>query len=406
MKQAEGSAQGDPGRAGRAEGGEAERAEAERAERPLAIAVLGDANSIHVRRWVSYFAGHGHKMTLLVPEGVAVEPGYEDGIAIERYAPQAGWRFSQIGLIASGLSLRRAVNRIRPDILQVHYLTLNGFRAWMSGFHPRVVTVWGNDVLIDPRRSARARLLARLALRSADLVTGGSQHLVKEAVAAGARPERTRYVHLGVDTDHFRPGDCPPEFRSGLGVPGARVVLSPRAIAPLYRQDVVVEAFARLPAVTLLVLTLQGAQKSELAALRARADALGVADRIRILPRLAESELPDLYRLSDVVVSVPTSDGGPKTVVEALACGRPVVASDLPPNREWLADLDPGCLVPVGDAAATAAAIGTVLARSPQQRAELADRGRAAVLERADQRLAMAEMEALYRRLAAPPSAR
>ncbi len=183
-------------------------------------------------------------------------------------------------------------------------------------------------------------------------------------------------------------------------------MLSPRAIAPLYRQDVVVEAFARLPAETLLVLTLQGAQESELAALRARAAALGVADRVRILPKLAESELPDLYRLADVVVSVPISDGGPKTVVEALASGRPVVASNLPPNRKWLADLDPACLVPVGDAAATAAAIGAVLARSSQQRAELADRGRAAVLERADQRLAMAEMETLYRQLVASRPAR
>lgn len=393
MRQTEEPAQSD---SRRAEGG----------ERPLAIAVLGDANSIHVRRWVSYFAGRGHRMTLLVPERVAVEPGYEDGIAVERYAPQAGWRTSQLGMIATGLSFRRAVTRIRPDILQVHYLTLNGFRAWVSGFHPRVVTVWGNDVLIDPRRSARARLLARLSLRSADLVTGGSEHLVKGAIAAGARPERTRYVHLGVDTDHFRPGDCPPGLRSELGVPGARVVLSPRAIAPLYRQDVVVEAFARLPAETLLVLTLQGAQESELAALRARAAALGVADRVRILPKLAELELPDLYRLADVVVSVPISDGGPKTVVEALASGRPVVASNLPPNREWLADLDPACLVPVGDAAATAAAIGAVLARSPQQRAELADRGRAAVLERADQRLAMAEMETLYRQLVASRPAR
>ncbi len=109
--------------------------------------------------------------------------------------------------------------------------------------------------------------------------------------------------------------------------------------------------------------------------------------------------MPDYYRLAEAVVSVPESDAGPITLVEALGVGRPVVSSDLPPVHEWLAELDPECLVPVGDVAATVAALRTVLARSPERRAELAERGRAAVLERADQRRTMAIMDEEYRRL-------
>ena len=88
--------------------------------------------------------------------------------------------------------------------------------------------------------------------------------------------------------------------------------------------------------------------------------------------------MPDLYRLADVVVSIPASDGGPVTVAEALAVGRPVVATDLPSVREWLAELDPEALVPVDDVAATAAAVETVLSRGPDERHERAARGRAA----------------------------
>jgi glycosyltransferase involved in cell wall biosynthesis len=184
------------------------------------------------------------------------------------------------------------------------------------------------------------------------------------------------------------------------------VVLSARAIAPIYRQDVVVEAFARMPEQTLLVMTRHGAREADVADLTARAQALGVADRLRILPELPESQVPELYRLADVVVSVPVSDGGPNTVVEALASGRPVVASDLPPNREWLTELDPGALVPVGDARATAAAMAAVLTRPDDERRARAARGRQAVCERADRRVSMATMESLYQELAARRRAR
>lgn len=367
----------------------------------LAIAFLGDANSIHVRRWVGYFAERGHRITLLVPEDQVVQPGYSADIAIERYRPQAGWRIRQLGMLATGLSVRRAVARVRPDILHVHYLTINGFRAWISGFHPYVITVWGNDVLIDPPRSKRARLLAWRSLRSADLVTGPSRHLVDAAIEIGAKPGLSRCIHMGVDLDRFSPGPHPAALRRSLGLAGRRVLFSPRIIGPLYRHEVVIDALAQLPDDVTLVMTRHAASPTELPLIERLVAEKGLTDRVLIVPTVPDSEVPDLYRLADVVVSVPESDGGPVSLVEALAVGRPIVCSDLPPVREWLADLDPVCLVPVGDSHATAAAIRAVLARSPLEQARLADLGRAAVRERADRRRTMAEMETLYRQLAA-----
>jgi glycosyltransferase involved in cell wall biosynthesis len=369
------------------------------AARTLHVAILGDPNSIHVRRWVEYVTGLGHRVTLLVPRGLALDPPCADGVEIARYSAQGSWRISRLGMIATGLSLRRVIAGLHPDLLQVHYLTRHGFWAWMSGFHPWAVSVWGSDVLLDAKAGRMSRLLARLALRSADLVTGGSDHLVRAAVAAGARPERTAYVHMGVDTDAFSPGPASADLRARAGTAGSRVILSPRAIAPVYRQDVVLEAFSRLPSDTVLVLTRFGAREAELAGFQARVAALGVAGRVRILPALPADDVPDLYRLADVVVSVPLSDGGPQTIVEALACGRPVVASDLPPVREWLDVLDPGALVPVGDVEATARAIERALARDAVERDERGAKARAAVVARAGRAATVARIDALYRQL-------
>ncbi len=365
----------------------------------LSIAFLGDPDSVHLRRWAAYFAGLGHKISFLVPEGREIGPGLSDQILVKRFVPFNHRRSRLLGSMDARRSLRAVLAALDPDVLHVHYVTVNAWHAWLSGFHPYAVTVWGTDVLITARQT-RGRLYALPSLHGADLVTGGSETLVRAAIAAGAQPDRTRYVHFGVDTASFSPGEAH-ELRARLGVGEARVVLSPRIIAPNYRQTVVVEAFSRLPDDTILLMTDFLANAPEVAAVRARADALGVAKRVRIVPAVSEADVPNLYRLADVVVSVPASDGGPNTVVEALACGRPIVASDLPPNREWLAELDPEALVPVGDADATAAAIARVLDRTPQDRAERAERGRAAVLLRADKRASMAVMETLYRELAA-----
>ena len=371
------------------------------AARPLSIAYLGDANSVHLRRWAGYFAGRGHRITLLVPDDQVLAPGLPPEIAIERFVPHTAHRFRRLGMLDTRRSVRGALARVDPDVLHAHHLTVNGMRAWMSGFHPYAVTVWGSDVLVTARKSLRARLFARLSLRSADCVTGISRHLVKAAVAAGARPERSHAIHFGIDTALFAPGPDPTALRARLGLNGRRVLFSPRTIAPLYRQSTVVDALAMLPPDVALVMTRHNADAAELAAVEARIVEKGLAGRVVIVPSVPYSEMRDHYRLADAVVSVPESDAGPITLVEALAVGRPAVCSDLPPVREWLDDLDPAAIVPVGDVAATARAVERLLAQSPAERADFAARGRRAVEERADQERCMAEVEGLYRDLAA-----
>ncbi|HEX7611479.1 MAG TPA: glycosyltransferase, partial [Candidatus Limnocylindrales bacterium] len=208
--------------------------------RVLAIAFLGDPNSVHTRRWTGYFASRGHKITLIVGRDVAINPGLPSGIALERFVAYSRERGRLAGALAAARSLRRVLKSLKPDILHAHYLTSNGWLAWISGFHPYVISVWGSDILITARKTPRARLHTRVALHGADLVTGNSEYLVKAAVAAGARPERTRYIHFGVDTERFCPGPDPVELRARLSLQGRRVIFSPRMIAPLYHHETVI----------------------------------------------------------------------------------------------------------------------------------------------------------------------
>ena len=369
-------------------------------DRPLRLAFFGDPNSIHVRRWSGWFAERGHAVSLLVPAGRDVRPGLPAAMTVEQFTPYYRSRNQVLGYFRERRSVGAVLGRLAPDVVHAHFLTEYGWHAWMSGFHPYAITVWGSDVTISLRRSRRTALYGRVSLRAADLVTGDSAALVEDVIAAGARRERTHLVQFGVDTTRFSPDPQPVALRERLGLTGRRVLLSPRAMTPLYRHRVAVEALAELPDDVVLLMARYLVDETEMAAVLARAEALGVADRLRIVDGINHAEMPDYYRLADVMVSLPSSDATPVTLLEAMASGTPVVATDLPSIREWLGDLDPAALVPVDDPAATARAVSRLLDMAEGDRRELGRRGRAVVDERASQDVHMAMVEGMYRRLA------
>jgi glycosyltransferase involved in cell wall biosynthesis len=367
---------------------------------PLTLCFLGDPDSVHVRRWAGWFAARGHRVSILVPTGRSIAPDLPAAIRVERFVPYWRHRVRPIGALEARRSLRSVLSRLAPDVLHAHYLTVHGWLARLSGYHPYAVTVWGSDILITAPRNVRTRLFARLALGAADLVTGDSAELVRAAVAAGAHPDRTLEVQFGVDPVRFAPGPALDDLRTRLGVAGRRVIFAPRTIAPLYRQDVLVKALVGLPEDVAVVMTRHRAEPESVADLERLAAGLGIADRLRIVPTIEHDDMADVFRIADVVVSIPANDGTPVSLLEAMAVGRPIVATDLPSVREWLAEIDPGALVPVGDVASTTRAIQSALARPPDERERRSAQGRDLVLRRANHEASMAGVESLYRRLA------
>lgn len=351
----------------------------------MSFVILGDTASVHTNRWADGLAGRGHAVTVI--------PSREPG--------PRGWRS-----LARWIRRRWQVRRLtaRPgSVLVVHYVPA-GIRALpLLGVHPRVGVAWGSDVFATTRDTPRQALAAaqqRLFLRGCDAVVAPSRHLLDAVVRAGGRADRAHCVPFGVDTARFAPGPDPVDLRRRLDLEGRRVVLSNRTIAPIYCQPTVVEAIASLPEDVVVVMTRHLARPSEIEAVQRRAAELNVGHRIRIIDLLPEADMPALYRMASVVVSIARSDGGPITVLEALATGRPVVGSDLPSLREWLADLEPDLLVPVGDAPATARAIRLALERSPEEAAAFAQQARAAIEARGSSDRALDAMESIHREVA------
>jgi glycosyltransferase involved in cell wall biosynthesis len=367
----------------------------------LRLAFLADPNSVHTRRWLAYFAERGHEVVLLDAYAASIRPGLHDGVIVHRYAAHGPWRIPFFSSLQGRGPLRRALAELRPQVLHAHYLTGYGWQARLSGFHPYVVSPWGSDLFVTTRTSRRARWWARATLGAADLVTVVSEQMREAAIRAGASADRIEMVQFGVDTQRFAPGPGEDGLAEGLGIPSGRLIFSSRALRPIYRQEVVIDAFARLPSDTVLVLTARNAEAGYLTALREQVERLGLGDRVRFLDDVPDADLPHLLRLAAVVVSVPASDGFPVSVLEAMASGTLVVATDLPPIRPVLGPLAGELLVPVGDSRALAGALRNALEMEPAPRAALAASLRDYTVRVADYAANMGRMEAHYRRLAA-----
>jgi glycosyltransferase involved in cell wall biosynthesis len=139
--------------------------------------------------------------------------------------------------------------------------------------------------------------------------------------------------------------------------------------------------------------------------LQQRIDEAGLRPSVRVVGLLPYERMADLYRLAQVTVSVPFSDGTPMSLLEAMACGSAPVVSDLPSLGEWIREGWNGHLVAPSDSAALAAHVVRLL-RDPLLRSAYANRNLEIVRTRATQQANMATMEELYRQLRRQPAGR
>jgi glycosyltransferase involved in cell wall biosynthesis len=256
---------------------------------------------------------------------------------------------------------------------------------------PTVLTAWGSDILITPRESRLMRMVVNWSLHHADLITADSMDML-QAIAAYHPSAPCHQILWGADTDKFVPAEPAPSFD----------VVSLRTWEPNYNIDVIVDAFAgfvaqRPQAQARLHLLGGGVLKD---ALREQVARLGLTDQVVFHGRVGDVDMVQAIQRSRVSVSIPKSDATSVSVLESMACGLPIIASDLPANHQWL-DQRGGFLVPVGDVAAVTQALLTVH-DVPTQAHEMGVFNHQRIEREASRRGQMDAMWRLYQKLLMP----
>ena len=277
-------------------------------------------------------------------------------------------------------ALRRALEHLRPVIVQSHGARSNVYTRVAARWDgvPIVLSTVHNslfDYEVAGWRRALYVLAERVTSPLADRIVAVSQaiaHDLVERYRIDAR--RTVVVHNGIDAWAFRPARGAATVQHELRVPGGRrvIVMAGRMTAQK-GWDVLLEAAARLAAVRGDLFWLLVGDGPLRGPLERRAAELGVP----VSFTGARGDMADVLGCADVVVLASRSEGLPFTLLEAMALGKPVVATRVGGVAEVVEDGRSGRLVPRDDPAALAAAVASVV-DSPDA-AAMGARGRARV---------------------------
>jgi len=377
----------------------------------MRICYLADGRYIHSHRWLRYFSNHGHQTFLfsfepLTPSNIdAVENAGAKYLGeLSPFHLKRFWRTT-----AQISRLRRLLREEKIDVVHSHFVGVNAWYGALSRFHPTVITVMGGDILGEdwkPGPDIRERCLTPFALRNADLITCWSNKLIP-VVRRYTRPEvPIEVIHGGVELERFFPGPRPQYLLERLGLPQtARVILSPRLMKPLYNLDTIASAAEQVCAAipeTYFVFAVLPAGKDDSYEVKVREilERGAVKDRVRYVGSIPHDEMADYYRLADVTVSIPSSDGTPMSVLESMACETPVLVSRIPNyDAHYIEDQKTVMMADQTDPGAVATALIRLLQDSALAEG-LAAEAKRRVVESASYESQMAKMNELYEKVA------
>ena len=278
-----------------------------------------------------------------------------EGLAIARARALPGVRAAVLGpnlarpLLDAMLTraVRRAVRRFGPDLLHAHLHEgiLVGTVARLGLRLPLLADLQGSltEELVDHAFLAERGLLTRTArrletwlVRQPDRILMSSTHGVSMLTDQGVAADKVTPLPDGVDLDAFHPGPADPELVARLGLAGKRVVLFLGVLTPYQGVDLLLDAIPRVLRTVADAHFLVMGYPNE-SHYRARVQTEGLSAAVTLPGRIAYDEASRWLCLGDIAVSPKRSltEANGK-LLNYMACGRAVVASDTPVNRELL----------------------------------------------------------------------
>lgn len=324
----------------------------------MKILLLADVNSSHTIKWATSLAKNNIEVTIFSLGELLIDD-YKSYKNINIVVPNIAiineeGALSKIKYLKVFPALKNLIKKYNPDILHAHYATSYGLLGAMSNFHPFILSVWGMDVFSFPQKSFFHRAILKYNLKKADKLLSTSHIMAKEtSLYTNKSIEVTPF---GIDLERFRPMEGHNLFAQEDIVIGTVKTLEEK-----YGIEYLIKAFKivsdkhqHLPLKLLIVGG--GSLENNLKQLVKQLDIEGKTLFTGKIPFVAMPEYHNMLTIS-VSVSVSDSESFGVAIIEASACAKPVVVSNVGGLPEVVADGITGIVVPPRDVEATAAAI-------------------------------------------------
>lgn len=306
-----------------------------------------------------------------------------------------------VGYWVSAPWARFLLRKLQPDILHVHYAAGYGVLGRLSGYHPRMLSIWGSDVFVVPYQSRFQNAVVRKNLLAYDLLCATGPAIAEQTRRVCPEIGQIQITPFGVDLQHFSPDPCQRD-------PDLVTIGTVKGLHPVYGTDILVHSFAELRrrlsasdpdlgSRLRLLLVGRGTHRRQIETLVRELGLTGVTRMPGLIPH---SDVPTYLNRLDVYVTASRSESFGVAVLEASACGIPVVVTNVGGLPEVVEDGKTGFIVPPEDPTAIADAVET-LVRNPELRRQMGQAGREMVARRYDWNDSVRIMEDVYAKVLA-----
>jgi len=241
--------------------------------------------------------------------------------------PKLGMPINPMMIAMGSMSTIRKIvaNGYEFDAIDAHYFYPDGVAAMLVGAKfrkPVVITARGTDINLIPKYLIPRKLIQFAGKRAAKIVTV-CQALKESVVELGIPEEKITVLRNGVDLSRFKPlnkSHCREKF--GLR---RKTLLSVGYLIERKGNHIIIEALKQLPDVDLMIV----GEGEEEAALKSLARRCGVSDRVKFIGSVKQDKLPEYYSAVDALILASSREGWANVLLEAMACGTPVVATNV-----------------------------------------------------------------------------
>lgn len=290
-------------------------------------------------------------------------------------------RFPSIPKTGMGLKPRLLAMALRPvlrdviasgydfDLIDAHYFYPDGVAATWLGQElgkPVIVTCRGNDVMLFPRFPRPRRMILDAARKVSGIVTVSGE-LKRCLCSIGVDADHVTVLRNGVDANLFHPPRDRNATRTALGF-NRRTLISVGHLVERKGHHLVIEALNTLPDFDLVIIGERGTESGGMVnELHRQAEDPSVSGRVRFMGNLPQEQLREWYGAADALVLATNLEGMPNVMLEALACGTPVVATQVGGIPEIMTAPEAGVLMEERSAAGVAAAVTRLFSQYPDR---------------------------------------
>jgi len=306
--------------------------------------------------------------------------------------------FNPFWYVTTSKFLKSIIFKINPDILHGGYVSICGFICALTRFHPFLLMPWGSDILVEPKVSILKRQLVSYAIKQADMITCDAESVKKQIIERfNYNSDKITLFPWGIDLKLFTPSIKSLVLES-LGWKDNLIVICTRMHKKIYGIEYIIDAIpdvlSKYPRARFLFIG-----NGPLTSLyQKRIKSLGVGGYVKFLGFISNKLLPQYLNAADVYVSPSLSDATSISLLEAMACGLPVVVTDVESNFEWIKDGYNGLLYPRKNYKVLAKKISLFLGNR-ELRKKMGQRNYKIAKEKASWEKNFSKLECIYQKL-------